>query len=166
MAIALIGFMGSGKTTIAQALASELGYQYIDTDKEIVKNHGEITKIFNQHGEEYFRDLESQQLYSINYHNNIVLATGGGIVLKNCNMQYLKQKFKIVWLKVALNDIIKRLKNDKTRPLFNSNVHQFKELFNNREILYELYADYIVENNELNKTISMVKNYVCNTLSK
>ena len=92
------------------------------------------------------------------------MATGGGIVLNPENIQIIKQNLKIVWLKVELNDIIKRLQNDTTRPLFKQNP-QLKELFTYRESLYEKYADFIVNNKDLNQTLSVVKNYVLSTLS-
>ena len=89
--IALIGFMGSGKSTVGKNLARSLEMKFIDIDKEIVKiEQRSIESIFNLNGEEYFRKLERNIIEAESKDNNIVIATGGGVIIDNHNIKKLK----------------------------------------------------------------------------
>lgn len=119
MIISLIGFMGTGKSAVGKELAERLNYQHLDTDREIEKRTGRsIPEIFESEGEEYFRKLESELLKDILEDNGeIVLSTGGGIVLSPLNRKLLKEKSIPVLLEAGAREIYERVKNDTHRPL-------------------------------------------------
>ncbi|OEF98410.1 shikimate kinase [Desulfuribacillus alkaliarsenatis] len=119
--IYLVGMMGTGKTTIGKKLAEHLNRQFIDIDQYIVEEHGRsISDIFATNGEAYFRDLETDALRTISDKgetNPAVVATGGGAFERELNRKILMDSGKIVWLTTSIEEIVKRLNNDTTRPL-------------------------------------------------
>jgi shikimate kinase len=113
----LVGMMGSGKSTIAQILAQELGYRFLDTDSVIEGVAQQpITEIFASSGEAAFRELETQVLGQISAYQQMAIATGGGIVLSRQNWSYLRHGI-VIWLDVPLDVLGDRLANDTTRPI-------------------------------------------------
>lgn len=109
--------MGSGKTTVGQILAKQLGYRFADTDALIEQIAGQsIGEIFAREGEETFRELESQVLAQVSAYKNLSVATGGGIVLRRFNWSYLKHGI-VVWLDVPVEQLRDRLRDDTSRPL-------------------------------------------------
>lgn len=113
----LIGMMGVGKSTIGHLLAKELHYRFFDTDNLIQDvTQKDINTIFNSAGESTFRQIESQVLAQLSAYTYLVVATGGGIILKRENWSYLHHGF-IVWLDAPVELLIARLQNDSTRPL-------------------------------------------------
>ncbi|CAM3994300.1 shikimate kinase [Mesobacillus thioparans] len=136
-AIYLIGFMGSGKTTVSRELARRLNVAVYDTDEEIIKMKGKsINEIFAADGEAKFRLLESDVLRSIPS-NDAVIATGGGIVGLEENRLYLKNKVNVVYLHAELENILERLKDDDSRPLLRKDKLQSAEvLYSKRLPLY------------------------------
>ena len=97
--IVLIGFMGCGKSSIGRRLASSIGYTFTDSDDLITERHGRsISEIFASQGEEIFRNLETQELRGLTEHQNIVLATGGGAILRKENRELLHLIGRVVWL--------------------------------------------------------------------
>lgn len=115
--IYLIGMMGTGKTTVGRVLAQQLGYQFFDTDAVIEQAAGQpITEIFAEQGEACFRDLETQVLSQLSAYKQLVIATGGGIVLRRENWSYLRHGI-VVWLDAAVPVLQQRLEADTTRPL-------------------------------------------------
>lgn len=115
--IFLIGMMGCGKTTVGELLATELGYRFFDTDSLIEKVAGKtIPEIFAEDGEESFREWEALVLSDISAYTKLVVATGGGIVMRQMNWSYL-QNGLVIWLDVPVDVLVKRLQDDTTRPL-------------------------------------------------
>ncbi|HAE62060.1 MAG TPA: shikimate kinase [Eubacteriaceae bacterium] len=116
--ISLIGFMGTGKTTIGKILAERIGYKFIDVDEYIVKTEGKpINEIFEKYGEDYFRDLETKAIKKILKEENQVISTGGGAVLREDNRKALLAGSFVVALKASPRNIYFRLKDCDDRPL-------------------------------------------------
>lgn len=153
--IALIGFMGSGKSTIGRVLAKYLDMKFIDIDKLIsAREKKSIPEIFAEKGESYFRKLEREIVYEESLDNNIVIATGGGVIIDNENIKTLRETSYIVYLDCTIDCIYERVKNSKSRPLLNvENMYEkIKDLHSKREILYKISADFIVK---IDKTSNM-----------
>lgn len=146
--IVLIGFMGAGKTTVGQKLSQKTGLQQIDFDELIVQEIGmTIQEYFDQYGEEAFRKKETEIL-SKSLDLEHIISTGGGIVLKEENRRLLNQMPTVVYLKTDADELVKRLKRDKTtvRPLVVSkSPEEIKEVYVPRIPFYEESANIIVE---------------------
>lgn len=118
MIIFLIGYMGSGKSTIGKELSEILSIPFIDMDEQIEKNEGlSISEIFAFKGEKYFRDLEHDFLVNLDPDSNVIIATGGGAPCFNDNMTLLSEKGVVVWLMVSVKNIVNRIKGNNKRPL-------------------------------------------------
>ena len=117
--IVLIGFMGSGKTTIGKALEEKTDMAFVDTDELIEAYEGcKISNIFADKGETYFRRLENETLKNLLAStDNKVISTGGGIVINQANIPLLKQLGKVFYLRIKPETVVERLEGDKTRPL-------------------------------------------------
>ena len=143
--IYLIGLMGSGKTTLGKILSKKLDKQFYDSDNVIEEKLGvDVPMIFEYEGEAGFRERETDCLKELVSKKNIVLATGGGIVLSKSNRDLLSENGIVIYLKSNQKDLILRTKNDKTRPLLkNGNIELIiKKLCKEREPLYEEIADF------------------------
>src|SRR5437870_5642012 len=117
--IFLVGFMGSGKSTIGQALASHLKREFVDLDEVIVERAGRsIPEIFSGVGEDYFRALEREALKELAAGQPSVVALGGGAFVSDENRALVREQGIAVWLDCALETIIERLGEDDTRPLY------------------------------------------------
>lgn len=139
--IVLIGMPGSGKTTIGKALAEKLKSEFIDTDELIVKSEGrEITDIFATDGEEYFRKEETKAIKQASEKNGVVIATGGGAVLKKENVDYLKSNGKIFFLDRPIDDIMPTA----DRPLAKDRQAVINR-YNERYPLYKAAANQIIK---------------------
>lgn len=116
--IFLIGMMGAGKSTVGKLLAQKLGYNFIDTDPLIEQCAGKsIPAIFADDGEDKFRDLEQQVISQVSAHTRLVVATGGGIVMRSLNWSHLHDGI-VVWIDVPVNVLHNRLKTaSEQRPL-------------------------------------------------
>lgn len=147
MKIILIGMMGSGKSTIGKRLASDLDANFLDMDEMIEKREKKaITKIFEECGESYFRALEHLVAKEIEYKENVVIATGGGVVINPDTMRALKHQGLVVYLHISVESIVKRLKGDCTRPLLQNTClyEKLSQVYSDRKNLYESNADLIV----------------------
>ncbi len=150
--IVLIGFMGSGKTSIGRLVAQRLGFQFIDTDAVIVERAGrQIPEIFSQHGEPWFRDQESAALRSLGIIQRAVISTGGGIVLRPENRDLLQELGFVVWLTASEDVIFERVSRNKKRPLLQTadprqTVH---DLLEQRRPLYTGTAQFTVDSTHL-----------------
>lgn len=141
--IYLIGFMGSGKTTIGKKLSQHMELELVDLDEYIEdKNKQTIKNIFAIEGEDAFRSYETQALFEA---ENGIIATGGGIIEKDVNRQFLQNEGTVIYLAVSFETIVERLKADENRPLWNANDEgKMEQLFNRRLALYEACADITV----------------------
>lgn len=149
MNLILCGMMGAGKTTVGVKIAERTGRNWYDTDQMIVDRHGKISDIFEYYGEEYFRRLETQIVRELADKDNLVISTGGGLVLRPENGEMLKKNGKIVFLRAALDTLVKRLKLYDDRPLLQVNsgilAEKLAELLKERAPVYEHVADYILD---------------------
>jgi shikimate kinase len=137
--IYLVGFMGSGKSTVGKILAEKLNMNFIDIDKLIEEKEGmKIKDIFEQKGESYFRELERKQIEAIVNQEGLVVSTGGGLGANLDNMNLMKKNGDVVWLDVSLNTVLDRLKNDQDRPLLKQPTEKIRQLFEERKNVYRL----------------------------
>lgn len=155
--IYLIGLMGAGKTTIGRQLARTLQLPFYDSDKAIEETTGvDIPTIFEFEGEQGFRNREQKMIQQLTALHGIVLATGGGAVLREENRNLLRQHGFVVYLSCAVDKIVERTKRDTQRPLLQTEDphNKVEELFGQRENLYLACADYEVDTGELpSKTV-------------
>lgn len=145
--IILIGFMATGKTSVGKKIADLLKMDFLDTDLLIEKSLGlTVPEIFARFGEKYFREKESQIAKEMASKNNVVVATGGGIVLNPDNMKFLCSNGIIAWLKAPVELIYKRIRFDSYRPLsYNKSIEEIEEMYKKRYDLYERYADFCID---------------------
>lgn len=149
--IVLVGLSGSGKSTLGNILSDLSGYALVDTDAIIVKlQNRSINNIFATNGEDFFRSLETQVSKEVSAFDKQIISTGGGIVLKEKNLEYLKQNGIVFYLKTSVNTLLKRLEGDNTRPLLKTDDVK-KKLENMLEIRGKLYekADITIETDNL-----------------
>lgn len=140
---------GSGKTTVARVFEKS-GYAVVDTDEEIVKAHGSISEIFAKHGEEYFRNLETQAVKKLSALKDAVISTGGGCLIKSENVALLKRNGKIVYLRTRPETLIKRVEGNNERPLLQGGARErIYSLYEARKSVYESAADITVDTDEL-----------------
>lgn len=166
--IILIGFMGSGKTSVGERLAKRMSYQFQDTDLLIEQKAGDtINHIFQTRGEEYFRSLETNLLMELHTSlKNTVLSTGGGLPMIGQNTKLLKELGYVVYLKATKGTVIKRLKGDTTRPLLAGEDPEGKieRLMNVRGPFYEKAADKIIATDD--KSFDEIINLIMETYLK
>lgn len=146
--IILVGMMGAGKTTVGKALANSLGKEFIDSDHEIQERTGvKIPVIFEIEGEAGFRKRESEVLIELVKKKNIVLATGGGAVLSQENRQILQRGGIVIYLRASVNDLYRRTRHDKNRPLLQTQnlFARLNELYIQRDALYRETAHVIID---------------------
>lgn len=161
--IVLIGFMGSGKTTVGVELAKRMNKNFVDTDAYIEEQAGKvITEIFAQDGEEAFRKLEAEVLVTLrDTVSNTVFSTGGGMPLRAENARLLKEIGKVFYLTAANQVIYDRVKDNTARPLLQGENPYGKicELMKQRKPLYEAAADILVDtnSNDLDEVIEKIQ---------
>ena len=141
VATVLIGPMGAGKTTLGKKLSKKLGLSFVDTDRFIAKDHGSITRLFEKHGEEYFRDLETSYLEQALAAFEIV-ATGGGVVLREDNRQLLVPH-NVIFLDTDQASVIGKINLDK-RPLIKNDPDAWGRIYEERLPLYQAVAKHTV----------------------
>lgn len=148
--IVLVGFMGTGKTTVAQALSAKLGWAWIDCDQAIVEREGmSIPDIFAQRGEAAFRAAESAVIESILAKPQQIVATGGGAVMAEHNRRTMKEGGLVIALKATVETIIERVGNDPNRPMLQGNaVEVVPQLLEKRMHAYA-FADVSIDTDGL-----------------
>lgn len=155
--IYLIGFMGVGKTSVSKELGKILNRLVIEIDEIVEMNSNmSISNIFSEFGEDYFRNLETEALSSIQGDTNVVVSTGGGIVTREVNVDIMKKEGIVVLLKAKPETVYNRLKDTNTRPILNNNmnIEFISDLMGKREDLYNRVKDIEIETD--NKTIREV----------
>ena len=176
--IALIGFMGSGKTTIGKLLAKTMEMKFVDIDKIIEATEKKsINDIFKEKGQIYFRDLEREIILQESSRNNCVIATGGGSILDNENVKSLQETSFIfantpgfiVFLDASIECLYLRLKDNTTRPILNGAEDKkqlIEELLEKRKFLYQISANFIIhidENTSIYETVDKIKESYINS---
>ncbi|WP_205694440.1 shikimate kinase [Crenobacter cavernae] len=149
----LVGLMGAGKTTVGRALARRAGKTFYDSDHEIEARTGvRVATIFEIEGEERFRDRETSVIGDLVKLNDIVLATGGGAVLRQENRQLLRRHGTVIYLRAPIDDLLARTLHDKNRPLLQTADPRAKleALFNERDPLYREVADLVIDTSQQN----------------
>lgn len=151
MNIALIGFRGTGKTTIAKLLARKLDKKLISTDYEIEKKtKTAISKFVKKHGWDKFREVETDVVEDVSNLDECIFDTGGGIVMRNENITNLKKNALIILLEADVKTITGRLKNSKRPALTKRNyIDEVKEVLQEREPRYKRAADYTIDTSRL-----------------
>ena len=144
MNIFLIGFMGTGKSTISTVLGKELSTEVIEMDELIVKRQGmPISQIFKTRGEEYFRELETGLLVELQQRDGVIVSCGGGTPMRECNVAEMKKSGIIVLLTARPETIFERVRYSHNRPLIehNKTAEYIAELLEKRREKYEAAAD-------------------------
>lgn len=155
--IMLIGFMGTGKSTVSSYLSKWLDMEEVDLDAMIVTNAGKsIPEIFEEHGEAYFRDLETKTLLEVQKREQLIVSCGGGIVLRDENVSAMKEHGKVVLLTATPETVYERVKDSKNRPILNDNmnVEYIAQLMEKRRERYLQSADIIIATD--NKSVKQI----------
>ena len=146
--IFLIGFMGAGKSTVADGLEKMLEMERIEMDAMIAKKQGmSIPEIFEEYGEVYFRNLESNMLIELQKKSQAIVSCGGGVVMRPDNAEHMKKHGRVVLLTASPKTIFERVKDSRERPILNNNMNVafIEELMEKRREKYLATADVVVE---------------------
>ncbi len=144
----LVGLPGSGKSTVGRHLAKRLGVPFLDSDHVIEERLGcSIRDFFEREGEDRFRDIESEVLDELTRRSGVVLSTGGGSVLRQANREWLHQRGQVVYLRSHPEEIFRRLRHDRVRPLLQvaDPLQRLRDLFAARDPLYRETAHFVIE---------------------
>ncbi|MEC4681541.1 MAG: shikimate kinase [Nitrospirota bacterium] len=148
MNIVLIGYRGTGKSTIAKILGQRLRRKVISTDAEIVKESGQsIPQIVEQFGWDHFRELETQMCRKLQEQTNLVIDTGGGLILKEENVKILKANGTFFWLTAEVPTIVNRISGDTQRPSLSGTktfVEEIEDILKDRTPKYQAAADHTI----------------------
>lgn len=168
--ITLIGYRGSGKSSVAAPLAERSGYSWIDADDEIERVAGKsITRIFAEEGEPHFRQIERTVMQSLLSRDKLIIAAGGGAILNADTREGIQQAGPVIWLKADVNALEQRLTSDVStpsrRPALTSSATQREEiqnLLNQREPLYSACASITVDTDS--KTVIQIVDEIMDSL--
>jgi shikimate kinase len=174
--IALVGFMGAGKTAVGRILAQELGKKFVELDALIEEKTGRsIPEIFRRDGEVRFRELEIEAVREVSTRKNVVIACGGGVVLNTINIERLRKESVIIYLTASPSVILRRTARDKDgRPLLNvaDRAREIKKLLDFRRPFYARAADITVNTSRLTiggvvaKVLEALRDYESNRRQK
>jgi shikimate kinase len=165
--IFFVGLMGAGKTTVGKLLAKRLGKTFYDSDHEIESRTGvNIPVIFELEGEAGFRKRETMAIEELTAMHDIVLATGGGAVLSKQNRENMSQHGTVIYLRATVNELWHRTKNDKNRPLLQTDDPRAKleKLYTERDPLYREIADIIIDTGD--QSVGSIVQHLEETLNK
>ena len=155
--IVLIGFMGAGKSTIADYLSTMFDMKLVEMDQEISERQQmSIPDIFETYGEEYFRNLETELLRELQTGSNCIISCGGGVALREENVVEMKKNGRVILLTASPETIYERVKDSNDRPLLkdNNNVEFIADLMEKRREKYEAAADIVIQTDD--KTILQI----------
>jgi shikimate kinase len=162
MNIVLIGYRGTGKSTIGRLLAVRLGRELVSTDAEIVERaQRTIPEIVTQEGWEYFRNLESDICRELGVRDRLMVDTGGGAILREQNVEALKKNGVLFWLKASVETIVKRIGRDNQRPSLTGSksfVNEIQDVLQERMPKYQAAADHIIATDD--RSIDQVVEHV------
>lgn len=165
--IFLIGYMGTGKSTVAACMAKQYNMAVLEMDQMIVEREGmSISDIFAKYGEDYFRDVETKLLIEIQTQENKVVSCGGGVVLREKNVNEMRKGGNIVLLSARAETILERVKDDDSRPLLqgNKNIEFINNMLEKRRPKYESAADVVIETD--GKQVSDICNEIFEQIRK
>lgn len=148
MNIVLIGYRGTGKSTVGKVLATRLGRPVVSTDAEIVRRAGRtVPEIVAQHGWDHFRDLESTVCQDFAAQDGLIIDTGGGAILRPHNVECLKKTGTLFWLTASVPTIVSRIGSDTQRPSLTgtkSFIEEIEEVLAVRNPKYQAAADHVI----------------------
>jgi len=162
MMISLIGMPGCGKSTVGRQLGRRLQMPFEDVDARIEQRIGcSIRSFFDQEGEDRFRDIEAQVLDELTRSRDAVLSTGGGAVLRAANRQVLRGRTQAIYLRSTPEELYRRLRHDRNRPLLQvaDPLHKLRELFAERDPLYRETAHFVLETGR--PSVTTLVNMIC-----
>jgi shikimate kinase len=146
--VALVAMPGGGKSTVGRQLAQFLQVPFVDTDTLIEHQIGmPIKEWFALKGESSFRDIEQAEITHLNINQSMVLATGGGAILREANRNFLRQNFTVIYLHSSPTALYRRLRYDKSRPLLQvtNPFQRLEELYRERDSLYRQASHFVLE---------------------
>jgi len=150
--IVLIGYRGTGKSTVARLLGQRLGRPVVSTDAEVIARANlSIPEIVEQSGWDHFRNLESAVCQSLTNHDELVIDTGGGVILRDENVAALKANGVTVWLTAEVPTIVSRIGADTQRPSLSGTknfVEEIEEILKTREPNYKAAADHVISTDQ------------------
>lgn len=152
--IVLIGLMGSGKSTIGKRLSEMLGMPFTDVDEYIERHYGTIKSLFEK-GESHFRNIESLAIEALSKKSGIIISTGGGVVLRQSNMDALKSNGVVFYLERPIEEIIRTIA-PAGRPLLKNGTQALYAINRIREPLYLKYGDYRIRTGDIDGTASEI----------
>ncbi|UCD56619.1 MAG: shikimate kinase [Candidatus Hydrogenedentota bacterium] len=154
MNIVLIGYRGTGKTTIAEKLGKRLSMRVVAMDEEIVNRAGKtIPEIVEEHGWDHFRDIESQVAADLAREDSLVIDAGGGVIVRRQNIENLKKNGIVFWLVADVETIISRIKHDDQRPSLSGSssfLEEVSEILAERTPKYQAAADHVIDTAQKN----------------
>jgi shikimate kinase len=162
MNIVLMGYRGTGKSTVGRLLAARLGRELVSTDAEIIKRaQHSIPEIVAQKGWEYFRDLESDICREFAGRDQLVIDTGGGAILRAQNVEALKKNGTVFWLTASVETIVKRIGGDNQRPSLTgtkSFVDEIQDVLRERTPKYQAATDHTIatDNRSVNQLVEAI----------
>lgn len=153
MNLVLIGYRGTGKSTVARLLATQLGMEVVSLDEEIVRQAGRsIPEIVAAHGWPHFRDLESEVTKRVCARDNLIIDAGGGVILRPENVAALRRSGKLFWLRASVPVIVGRIESGTQRPALTAGksfTEEVEEVLRARTPLYQAAADYEIDTDAL-----------------
>ena len=164
--IVIIGFMGTGKTTVSDYLENITGKEKIDSDSYIVEKSGmKISDIFEKYGEDYFRNMETEAISEISSKSSIIISCGGGVPMRDENVKLLKENGAVILLTASPSVILERVKDSDSRPILNNNMNEafIKNLMDKREKKYSSVSDITIDTD--NKSIEEICDEIIHKVS-